>query len=144
MKVIIHISTVITDGSKVLMVRENKEFCYGLYNLPGGHLEANENIVKAAYREILEETSVETKIDYLINILVTKGETTYINFVFHADYISGEAKPQQGEILECRWIEIDDLINGFDGELLNKEKKIKVLKDYLSGKRTELDVLVNF
>ncbi|MBP9095627.1 MAG: NUDIX domain-containing protein [Ignavibacteria bacterium] len=144
MNVVIHISTVITDGSKVLMVKEGKKVNYGLYNFPGGHLEVNENILKAAYREIIEETSVEAKIDYLINILVTKGETTYINFIFHADYISGEAKPQQGEILECRWIEIDDLINGFDGELLNKEKKIKVLKDYLAGKRTELDVLVNF
>jgi phosphatase NudJ len=144
MNVVIHISTVITNGSKVLMVKEDKQVSYGLYNFPGGHLEANENILKAAYREIIEETSVEAKIDYLINILVTKGETTYINFVFHADYVSGEAKPQQGEILECRWIEINELINGFDGELLNKEKKIKVLEDYLSGKRTELDILVNF
>lgn len=144
MNVVIHISTVITNGSKVLMVKEGKQVSYGLYNFPGGHLEANENILKAAYREILEETSVEAKIDYLINILLTKGETTYINFVFHADYIGGEAKPQQGEILECRWIEINDLINGFDGELLNKEKKNKVLKDYLAGKRTELDILVNF
>ena len=144
MNVIIHISTVVTDGRKVLMVKENKEWCYGWYNFPGGHHEPNENILEGAYREIIEETSVEAKIDYLINILITKGETTYINFVFHANYISGETKPQQGEILECRWIEIHDLINGFDGELLNKEKKIKVLNDFLSGKQTELEILVNF
>ncbi|MBS1491985.1 MAG: NUDIX domain-containing protein [Bacteroidetes bacterium] len=144
MSVVIHISSVITNGSKVLMVKEGKQVSYGLYNFPGGHLEPNENILEGAYREIKEETSVEAKIDYLINILVTKGETTYINFVFHAEYINGEAIPQEGEILECRWIEINDLINGFDGELLNKEKKMKVLRDYLEGKRTELEVLVNY
>jgi ADP-ribose pyrophosphatase YjhB (NUDIX family) len=126
------------------MVKEGKQVSYGLYNFPGGHLEPNENILEGAYREVKEETSVEVNIDYLINILVTKGETTYVNFVFHADYVSGKAKAQAGEILECRWIEINDLINGFDGELLNKERKIKVLQDYLAGKRTELDILVNF
>lgn len=144
MSAVIHISTVITNGSKILMVKEGKQVSYGLYNFPGGHLDENENILEGAYREIREETSIEAKIDYLINILVTKGKTTYINFVFHAEYISGEAKPQEGEILECRWIEINDLLNGFDGELLNEEKKIKVLNDYLAGKRVELDVLVNY
>lgn len=144
MSIVIHISTVITEGTKVLMVKEGKPVSYGLYNFPGGHLEPNENIIEGAYREIKEETSIEAIIDYLINILVTKGETTYVNFVFHAEYLNGEAKPQEGEILECRWIEIKDLINGFEGLLLNKEKKIKILQDYLDGKRTELDVLVDF
>ena len=144
MNVVIHISTVITNGTKVLMVKEGKQVSYGLYNFPGGHLEQNENILEGAYREVQEETSLEVKIDYLINILVSKGEITYINFVFHGVYISGDAKAQEGEILECRWIEIDDMIKGFAGELLNKEKKIKVLQDYLAGKRTELDVLVDF
>src|SRR3954464_7137118 len=119
MSIVVHISAVITDGSKVLMVKEGKEWNYGLWNFPGGHLEKNESVLEGMYREVKEETSVEVNIGYLINILVTKGETTYINFVFHADYKAGEAVPQEGEILECRWIEINDLLNGFDGELLN-------------------------
>lgn len=144
MSIVVHISAVITDGSKVLIVKEGKEWNYGLWNFPGGHLEKNESVLEGMYREVKEETSVKIDIDYLINILVTKGETTYINFVFHAEYKSGEAIAQAGEILECRWIEINDLMNGFGSELLNKEKKIKVLNDYLDGKRVELDVLVDF
>lgn len=144
MSIVVHISAVITDGSKVLMVKEGKQHVFGFYNFPGGHLEKNESVLEGIYREVKEETSVEVNIGYLINILVTKGETTYINFVFHAEYKGGEAKAQAEEILECRWIEIQDLINGFDGELLNKEKKIKVLNDYLNGKRIELDVLVEY
>jgi len=144
MSIVVHISTVVTNGSKVLMVKEGKQWNFGLYNFPGGHLEPNENILEGAHREVKEETSVEINIDYLINILVTKGETTYINFVFHGEYLNGTPKPLEGEILECRWIDIHDLINGFDGELLNKGKKLKVLNDYLSGKRIELDALVNF
>ncbi len=147
MSIVVHISAVITDGSKVLMVKEGKKWNYGLWNFPGGHLENNESVLEGMYREIKEETSVTAELDYLINILVTKGETTYINFVFHAEYKSGAALAQEdiaGEILECRWIEINDLLNGFAGELLNKEKKEKVLKDYLAGKRIELDVLVEY
>lgn len=144
MSIVVHISAVITDGSKVLMVKEGKPHVYGYYNFPGGHLEQNESVLEGIYREVKEETSLEVNIDYLINILVTTGETTYINIVFHAEYNCGVAFAQEGEILECRWIEINDLINGFDGELLNKDKKIKILEDYLAGKRTELDILVNF
>ncbi len=144
MSFIIHISAVITNGSKVLMVKEGKKVSYGLYNFPGGHLEKNESILEGIYREVKEETSLEVEIDYLINILITKGETTYINFVFHAEYKSGDAVAQAGEIIECRWIEINDLLNGFEGELLNKEKKIKALNDYLGGKKVELDVLVDY
>jgi phosphatase NudJ len=144
MSIVVHISAVITEGSKVLMAKEGKEWNYGFWNFPGGHLEKNESILEGIYREIKEETSIEADVDYLINILVTKGEPTYINFVFHAEYKSGVPCAQEGEILECRWIDINDLLNGFDGELLNKEKKIKVLNDYLGGKRIELNVLVDF
>ena len=144
MSIVVHVSTVITNGAKVLMVKEGKKWNFGLYNFPGGHLENNEDILEGAYREISEETSIEAVIDYLINIIVTKGDTTYINFVFHAEYISGTPKPLEGEILECTWIDINDLLIGFDGQLLNKDKKIKVLQDYLSGKRIELDALVNY
>ena len=144
MSIVIHISAVITDGTKVLVVKEGKPKIYGFYNFPGGHLEQNESILEGIYREVKEETSLDVHIDYLIDIIVSKGDTTYINFVFHAIYKSGEAFAQEGEILECRWIEIDDLINGFDGEFLNKEKKMKILNDYLNGKRTELDVLIDF
>lgn len=144
MSIVVHISAVIADGSRVLMVKEGKPHVYGYYNFPGGHLEKNESVLEGIYREVKEETGLDVEIDYLINILVTKGETTYINFVFHANYISGEAKAQMGEILECKWFEIQELIYGFDGELLNKEKKIKVLNDFLSGKQTELEILVNF
>jgi phosphatase NudJ len=144
MSVVVHISAVITDGSKVLMVKEGKPHVYALYNFPGGHLEKNESVLEGMYREVKEETSLDVEIDYLIDILITKGETTYINFVFHAEYKGGKAIAQEGEIMECRWIEINDLITGFDGELLNKEKKVKVLNDYLSGKRIELDVLVDY
>jgi len=120
MSFVIHISAVITNGSKVLIVKEGKPHVYGFYNFPGGHLERNENILSGIYREIKEETGLDVKIDYLIDILVTHSETTFINFIFHADYIKGEPVAPENEILECRWIEINDLINGFDGELLNK------------------------
>ena len=44
---IIHVSTIIQNINKdiLLVVEGKKESAYGKLNLPGGHLEPNENII---------------------------------------------------------------------------------------------------
>ena len=45
-------------ADKVLMCKRHKEPYKGLFNLVGGKIEADENSIDAAYRELREETNI--------------------------------------------------------------------------------------
>jgi ADP-ribose pyrophosphatase YjhB (NUDIX family) len=144
MDFIIHVSSVITNGDKILLVKEGKQILYGLYNLPGGHLEKNETFIDGALREVKEETGLTVELDYLVDIIITRSENYYINFVFHGNYVSGDLTPLENEILECNWFSPDEILNMPDEKILRPERFRRVMNDYASGKRIELNTFVNF
>lgn len=49
-----------SDGAVCLMRRRNTGFLDGYYALPGGHLQAGEQVRQAAQRELLEECAVRS------------------------------------------------------------------------------------
>ncbi|HEX2786317.1 MAG TPA: NUDIX domain-containing protein [Ignavibacteria bacterium] len=144
MNFIIHVSSVITDGDKILLVKEGKQILYNLYNLPGGHLEKNESFIEGALREVKEETGLTVEIDYLIDIVVTRSDNYYINFVFHANYLSCEPVPLEGEIQECKWFTVNEILNMPDEKLVRPNRFKQIINDYINGKRTDLNTFVNF
>ena len=54
------------ENNKILMCKREKEQYKGKLNLVGGKVEENENELKAAYRELNEETGI-TKGDITLN-----------------------------------------------------------------------------
>lgn len=144
MDFIIHVSSIIANGDKILLVKEGKQILYNLYNLPGGHLEKDESPIEGAIREVEEETGLNVELDYLVDIIITRSENYYINFVFHGNYLSGELTPLENEILECSWFSIDEVLNMPDEKILRPERFKRVLNDYVKGKRIELNTFVNF
>ena len=54
------------NEDKILMCKREKEPYKGKYNLVGGKVELNENELKAAYRELQEETGI-TSNDIILN-----------------------------------------------------------------------------
>ena len=94
MQFIIHVSCVIQNQqNEILLVRERKAASYGKYNLPGGHLEISEKIADGVKREVKEEVNLEV-----------------------------EPEPQLSEILDCRWLSMDEILNTDEGDLLNPIK----------------------
>lgn len=144
MDFIIHVSSVITNNDKLLLVKEAKQTLYGLFNFSGGHLEKNETFIEGAFREVKEETGLTVEVDYLIDIVVTRSDNYYINFVFHANYLSGKPVPLENEILECKWFTVSDILKMSEKELVRPNRFKKILNDYMNGKRIELDAIVNF
>ena len=56
--VIVH--TFVFDRGRLLLLRRaNTGFLDGYYSLPGGHVEAGEEVAKAAAREVAEEAGIE-------------------------------------------------------------------------------------
>jgi len=62
------------EKTDLLMCFRTKDPYKGLYNLPGGKIDAGENHVESAYRELFEETGI-TKED--INLI------KYIDYIWH-------------------------------------------------------------
>ncbi len=80
----------------------------GLWEFPGGKIEAGETVAECIVREIREELAIEITVgDHLISI-----EHTYPTFhlrliAHHCQHISGIPRPIESE--EIRWVSIKDL-----------------------------------
>ena len=113
----------IENGKKkiLLMKRKNTGTDDGEYELPGGHLEKDEDIFEAMIREINEEIllNIEKKDLSIIHIMHHFTEQR-INFVFS---LNGSGLfPKIGEPNKCEKLEWFDLNN------LPKQISLKMLK----------------
>lgn len=142
MKFIIHVNTLITDEqNRILLVNEKKESIFNKLNLPGGHLEQEEELIACAKREVAEETNVEIKILGLIGIYTGRGDNHYVNFVFAGKIINGKAIANKEEINNLGWYPIDEILNIPDKRILNPEKLKKTIIAYQSKKLIPLDCI---
>ena len=103
----------------------------GYFELPGGHLEANEDLFDAMIRELEEELLITLKSDDLNLVYLLHHYTgDRLNFIFEAD--GTKLEPRIGEPDKCseiRWVNIRDLPN----ETTDKVKDI--ISDILKNKK---------
>ena len=106
----------------LLMKRQNTGFNDGEYELPGGHLEKNEDLYDAMIREIKEELLVDLKRDEIKLIYLMHHYTgNRLNFIFEVD--GRNIDPKIGEPNKCSellWVDINELPN----KTMNKVKTI--------------------
>ena len=117
--------------SILLMKRKNTGSHDGEYDLPGGHLEKEEDLFSAMMRETKEELLIDLKREEISLIYLLhhySGER--LNFIFETN--GEELKPQIGEPDKCselRWVDLADLPE----ETTPKVKLI--ISDILEGKK---------
>lgn len=121
----------IEKNNKFLMVKEAKKKCYGQWNFPAGHLEENETIKEAAIREVFEETGCKVKLTGVLPIVHEhiKGENA-IMIRFVAKIEKENIVFNENEILDVKWIDIDDIKNMKEDELRGYNLSLKFLADY--------------
>ena len=106
------IKKIVNDEEYVLLMkRKNTGSNDGEYELPGGHLEENEDIFDAMIREMKEELLLDLKReDIKIIHLMHHYTGQRLNFIFEAD--GTNLKPEIGEKNKCselRWVNIKSL-----------------------------------
>ena len=80
----------------------------GLWEFPGGKIEAGETVIDCITREIREELAIEINVgEHLISIDHTYPTFNVTLIVHNCQYISGT--PQSIESDEIRWVEVRDL-----------------------------------
>lgn len=109
---------VIKQDDKYLMVQEKQPKAYGLWNLPAGYVDKDEEVKDAAVREVKEETGYDVELDGLIGIY---HDTTKepVKHVYQAHVVGGDLTIQEDEILDVKWLSYDEV------KTLNDEGKIR-------------------
>ncbi|MDD2697203.1 MAG: NUDIX domain-containing protein [Arcobacteraceae bacterium] len=118
-----------TLGVGVVVMNENnllvvKDRIWQSYKLPGGFIDDRENISQAVVREVFEETGIEVEFDSVISL----GHFSPAQFGESNLYVVSLAKPlstkisimDDDEIMEARWIDVDEYLTREDVLLYNK------------------------
>ncbi|MGP4993926.1 NUDIX hydrolase [Glutamicibacter ardleyensis] len=106
------VKVVVFNGSQVLLVRRVDN---GLWTLPAGIIEPGDEASHTAVREVLEETGVRCELTHLLGVGVTAPATypngdhaQYLDMVFRAIHLGGEARINDDENLEVGYFELSD------------------------------------
>ena len=86
------VAVLLTEGSKVLLVRRVNEPFRGRWTLPAGFVDAGEDPARAAERECLEETGLKVRAGHVLDVLASGDQPHGADFliVYQAELLSGE------------------------------------------------------
>ena len=100
--------TIIIDSNKrVLLVKQK----LGWVGFPKGHMEQGETEMETARRETKEETNLDVIVDEKKRYTISYITSTQIDkevVYFRAKPISDSLLPQETEIAEIMWVDIDE------------------------------------
>lgn len=105
-KHLIAVSALVRDNTgAVLLVRTHAR--QDTWELPGGYVEEGEALDAAVCREFLEETGLEIRAVGITGVYYNKT-AQMLSVVFLAELLGGEIVLQADEILEARFLHLDE------------------------------------
>jgi mutator protein MutT len=128
---------ILIKGDEVLLIYRKNEKEYFVF--PGGGVEEGETIEEAVIREMLEETTMEVKINKLLYHHIYDNDTE--QYFYLCDYVSGEPKLDENseekekmlegkDFYDPKWIKIKELKNMLVYPL---EIRDLLIEDYKNG-----------
>ena len=137
---VIVVGVCIKDNDSLLMVQEAKDDIKGLYNIPAGRLDSNESIFEGAIRETKEETGYEVKLDSILCIQYLEKKNI-LKIIFNATIISGSINYDKNEIMDIKWIPIEELESMTEKELRSYESNISIIKASKNNNSYPMDII---
>lgn len=124
MKILIADAVIIEDH-KVLLVQQRKASAYGLWGLPGGHIEPGETPKEAVLREIQEELGLPLQQCTPLGVFREQVEEGTLELHTFTGAISGEISIPEHELMAYEWIDVNSLAQ-FEGVLRNSVINIQI------------------
>jgi ADP-ribose pyrophosphatase YjhB (NUDIX family) len=89
------VAAMVEQKQSILLVRRINEPQRGLWTLPAGFVDAEEDPVRAAERECLEETGLYVQVTGILDVLYGQEHPrgAHILIVYRAEILSGEIHP---------------------------------------------------
>lgn len=135
---------VVKRDNKILMVKEANKKCYGKWNFPAGHVEEFERIMDGAIRETFEETGCKVKLIGVLPIINIDLEAeTHVLIRFVAEIIEENISYDTEEILDAKWISIEDIKKMSKEELRGYESAMKTIYDVENNNIYPLELFDN-
>ncbi len=132
---------VVKKDNKILMVQEANEKYYGQWNFPAGHVDEGESIMEGAIREVKEETGCDVKLTGLLPIkTVYQNDIPTLIVEFTAEIINENIKFDKNEILDVKWIDIEDIKNMDKNTLRALDTNKATFQDFINNKIYPLDI----
>lgn len=139
------VTVCIKENDKFLIVQEGIPKAYGLWNLPGGHLDEGEDLIEGAKREAKEETGIEVEITGILSIQRNiKSNTNIVRVVFNAKPVSGNIQFDKSEILDVRWVSIEEVEKLSVNTLRESDLFLDNIEDIKNNKNYSLDMIKSF
>jgi len=121
---------VINEKNELLVIKERIN---PHYKLPGGHIDDDENISTAVVREVKEETGIDVEFSSIIAL----GHFKPLQFGESNLYIGCRAKALSSqinildeiEILEARWMDVDQFLDADEIYEFNKRIVLKAIQN---------------
>lgn len=138
------VAAVVERNGRFLMVEETSGGRL-VINQPAGHLEDQESLIEAAYRETLEETAWHVRPESVIGIYLWRHPIKRLTFL----RIAFSAKTLQHDPDRVLDIGIERALWLSRADLLAREKQLRsplvmrTLDDYLAGTRYPLSVVAD-
>lgn len=103
----------INNKNQILLVKRAEHvFRGGKWGLPGGYLDRDETIKEAVVREVKEETNLKAKPIKLFKVIDNPNRRNEdrqgVCFIYVVS-VTGDPKPQQSEVSEVKWVDLDKL-----------------------------------
>jgi 8-oxo-dGTP diphosphatase len=107
----VHVAVgVISDGGTGILVARRAQAAHqgGLWEFPGGKVEAGETVQAALHRELLEELAIEVRrCEPLLSIEHDYADKSVLLDVWWIDAFDGEPHGREGQPL--RWVDVTEL-----------------------------------
>lgn len=142
MKVIVTVC--IKEQDKLLIIQEGIPKAYGLWNFPGGHLDTTESIIKGALREAKEETGFDVELTGILSIQRSLLKENIVRIVFNAKKIGGHIHYDRNEILDCKWVTIEELEKKNINTLRVSPTFLDIVEDIKNNKNYPLEIIKFF
>ena len=108
------VSAFVAREGRVLLVKRNKKAGYGMWSLPGGHVEPGEKARDAVLRELAEETGVTARVERVLDAIdiIHRGEDGEIAFhylisCFLCRWEAGDPVASV-DVSDARWVHPDE------------------------------------
>ena len=109
------VGVIVFRDQEVLLVKRNKDPNKGYWSIPGGRQMLGETLVKAAHRELFEETGVKVNPLLLVDVVDTIIPDAEGKIKYHytlVDYMgqwqTGDSRPGD-DVQETSWVSLNEL-----------------------------------
>lgn len=132
-----------SESNEILMVMEAKGENKGLLNVPAWRLDSSESIFDGAIRETKEETGYDVKLDSVLCIQYLENKKL-LKIIFNATIISGAIDFDQNEIMNVKWVPIEELEKMTENELRSYDSNINIINSAKNNKQYPLSLIKDF